>query len=145
MLRLCCRPRARHTFGAPDTHTSQQHRWHCLAFSLFAAGPTSSQVGPHKTHLLCDTLRQQCFAFHHTRLYRLIQSLEAHLPCALAGDAEWSAPAGWELVSMLNITEPGDQEAPFAAIILNEEASQLVVALRGTMLPGEWALDFSYK
>ncbi len=46
---------------------------------------------------------------------------------------------------MLNITEPGGQEAPFAAIILNEEASQLVVALRGTMLPGEWALDFSYK
>ncbi|KAL4425099.1 hypothetical protein ABPG77_010413 [Micractinium sp. CCAP 211/92] len=78
-------------------------------------------------------------------LYRLIQSLEAHLPCALAGDSEWDAPAGWELVSMLNITEPGGQEAPFAAVILNEEASKLVVALRGTMLPGEWALDFSYN
>lgn len=79
------------------------------------------------------------------RLYRLIQNLEAYLPCALAGAGEWAPPAGWDLVSMLNITEPDGQQAPFGAILLDEEASQLVVALRGTMLPGEWALDFSYK
>ncbi|KAL4431070.1 hypothetical protein ABPG75_006326 [Micractinium tetrahymenae] len=78
-------------------------------------------------------------------LYRLIQNLEAHLPCALAGAAEWAPPAGWELVAMLNITEPDGEEAPFAAIIVNEEAAQLAVAVRGTMLPGEWALDFSYN
>lgn len=99
----------------------------------------SADLGPTKESPSYQSVLPCC------RLYRLIQNVEAYLPCALAGAGEWAPPVGWELIAMLHITEPGGQVAPFAAVTLNEEASQLVVALRGTMLPGEWALDFSYK
>lgn len=99
------------------------------------------------------------------RLYRVIQNLESHLGCWLQDGTPFQPPSGWELVTMLNITEPasaatsnstrtgasasdaGDATVtlPFAAVLLNREAQQLVVAIRGTMTGPEWQLDFTYK
>lgn len=84
------------------------------------------------------------------RLYRVLQSLEGYLGCYLDTGAAWVPPTGWELVSMLNISEPfgpaqAAAELPFAAVMLNRASRQLVVALRGTMTGWEWMQDFSYN
>jgi len=79
------------------------------------------------------------------RLYRTAINLAYYLPCSASGQP-WQPPSGYELVSMLNVTLPGGGEpVPLAAVLLNEEREQLVVIVRGTMSPQEWAVDFSYK
>lgn len=92
-----------------------------------------------------------------------MQRLEGYLGCFLEGGAAWTPPQGWRLVSMLNLTQQaaaapskgnesssessggGMVDLPFAAVLLNPETEQLVVALRGTMTNAEWLLDFAYN
>lgn len=87
----------------------------------------------------------------------MIQNLEGYLGCFLEDGQPWAPPAGWELVTMLNITEPasaatgggeggGDTvDLPFAAVVLNKASGQLAVIVRGTMTANEWLKDFSYN
>lgn len=65
-------------------------------------------------------------------LYRVLRNLDAYLPCASAGQA-WAPPAGWRLAAMLNLTESGGASLPFAAVLHQPLANQVVVAIRGTM------------
>lgn len=96
------------------------------------------------------------------RLYRLIQNVEAYLGCFVQDGTAFQPPPGWDLVTMLNISEPasaatssdatagdgsagGTVELPFAAVVLNRAARQLAVAVRGTQTGPEWIIDFSYN
>lgn len=91
-------------------------------------------------------------------LYRTLLNFEVSLGCFIANGTSWVPPPGWELHAMLNVTEPasntegapagpapGTVVLPFAAVLLNPEAEQLVVAARGTQTAAEWGIDFSYN
>ncbi|PRW33116.1 lipase [Chlorella sorokiniana] len=91
-------------------------------------------------------------------LYRTLLNFEAYLGCFIANGSSWEPPSGWQLHSMLNVTEPASNTAgapagatpgtvvlPFAAVLLNQEEQQLVIAVRGTMTAAEWGIDFSYN
>lgn len=143
--------------------------WHCQR-------PPSREMC--RRAVRCHAFPAPCTA---RRLYRLVQNLEAHLGCFLRDGTAFQPPPGWDLVSMLSITEPvspataaaatagsdagstdssaggsagggsgggaagGSVALPFAAVLLQRAAGQLVVAVRGTMTGPEWLLDFSYK
>lgn len=92
------------------------------------------------------------------RLYRTLLNFEASLGCFIANSTSWVPPPGWDLHAMLNLTEPasntegapagpapGTVVLPFAAVLLNQEEEQLVVAVRGTQTAAEWGIDFSYN
>lgn len=112
--------------------------------------PPAKLHPPHQPHLHPPA--------HPRRLYRTLLNFEASLGCFIANGTAWEPPAGWELHALLNLTEPasntegapagpapGTVVLPFAAVLLNREEEQLVVAIRGTQTGAEWAIDFSYN
>lgn len=112
--------------------------------------PPAELHPPHQPHLHSPA--------HPRRLYRTLLNFEASLGCFIANGTAWEPPAGWELYALLNLTEPasntegapagpapGTVVLPFAAVLLNREEEQLVVAVRGTQTGAEWAIDFSYN
>ncbi len=120
-----------------------------------------SGPGHRAAHLLpssCHAPKSFPFSRPPCRLYRTLLNFEAYLGCFIANGSAWEPPAGWELYGMLNVTEPasntegapagatpGTVVLPFAALLLNREEQQLVVAVRGTMTAAEWGIDFSYN
>lgn len=61
---------------------------------------------------------------------------------ASAGRQAWKPPAGYSLVAMASLAE-SKGPLPFAAVILQRRpVRKLVIVIRGTQTPDEWADDF---
>ncbi|GAB4820078.1 hypothetical protein N2152v2_007124 [Parachlorella kessleri] len=84
-------------------------------------------------------------------LYRNVVNLAIYTGCAASGNAKETllVPAGWELVSILNFTDPTGRSnvgpVPFAAIFHQPQERQLAVIVRGTVFGFEWVLDFAWN
>ncbi|GAB4823518.1 hypothetical protein N2152v2_010564 [Parachlorella kessleri] len=84
-------------------------------------------------------------------LYRNAANLAIYAGCAASGDTSEAlmVPRGWELVSVLNITDPTGRSAPgpvpFAVVLHQPQEQQLAIIVRRTVFGFEWVLDLAYN